>query len=485
MSRPEYDAVVVGAGPNGLAAAITLQHAGLSVLLAEGRDSVGGGLRTAELTLPGFRHDVCSAIHPLALGSPFFDMLPLDQYGLRYLVPPVAAAHPLSSREAVGLLFSVEETARQFPADQRAYAGLLRPIVDNWQLLRTDVLAPFHWPKHPLLMARFGWHALSAASQLVKRFQSPGARALWAGMAAHAIQPLSHAATSGVGLVLMTQGHLKGWPLPQEGAQAIADALASYFVSLGGVVQTGMPIRKIDQLPASPAVILDVTPKQLLEIAGDRFSSIYRRQLKHFRYGLGVFKIDWALSGAIPFTNEVCRTAGTVHLGGGYEDIAEGEWQTWNGRYPNQPFVLLAQPSVFDAMRAPAGQHTAWAYCHVPFGSKEDRTEAIERQVERFAPGFRDLILARHTFNTAELEAYNPNYVGGDINGGLMSLSQLFTRPALRTSPYRTSAKGIYLCSSSTPPGGGVHGLCGYYAARRALRDVFGSDATSLNMRSI
>lgn len=480
MSKPEYDAVVVGSGPNGLAAAIVLQQAGLSVLLLEGKQELGGGLRTAELTLPGFRHDVCSAIHPLAAASPFFQTLPLAQYGLEYITPPVAAAHPFDDGTAAAARSSLVDTARSLGADERAYRRLLAPVVASWPHIANDVLAPLHFPEHPLDMARFGLSALQPATLLTRRFQTKEARGLFAGMAAHAIQPLGNLTTSAIGLVLLAAAHRKGWPLPKGGSQAIADALAAHFVALGGQVETGTYVRSLAQLPSAKAVLFDVTPAQLLQIAGHSLSAVYQWQLRRYRYGMGVFKVDWALDGPIPFTAAECRQAGTVHLGGTQEEIVAGEKATASGAHPDKPFVLLAQPSLFDDTRAPAGQHTAWAYCHVPNGSTQDMTALIQQQVERFAPGFRERIIGCHTFNTVQLEAYNPNYVGGDINGGQLDISQLFTRPALRASPYRTSQAGLYLCSSATPPGGGVHGMCGYHAASRALRDVFRLQPTPL-----
>ncbi|WP_161890993.1 phytoene desaturase family protein [Pontibacter russatus] len=474
MDRRDVDAVVVGSGPNGLAAAITLQQAGASVLLLEAKDTIGGGLRSKALTLPGFVHDVCSAIHPLAVESPFFKTLPLAEHGLRYVFPPLSAAHPFDNGRAAVLEKSVEATARRLGADAGAYDRLLAPIVKDWPRLAPELLAPLHIPDHPLAMAKFGLQALPSAVTLANRhFRTAEARGLWAGMAAHALQPLTNLTTSAIGLVLMAVGHVKGWPVPVGGSGSIADALASYFLSLGGKIETGVYIDHISQLPSARAVLLDLTPRQLLQLAGHRFSSLYKWQLGRYRYGMGVFKIDWALDGPIPFTAPECRLAGTVHLGNTLEEIARSEHITSQGGHPEHPFVLLAQQSLFDTGRAPAGRHTAWAYCHVPNGSEADMTAAIERQVERFAPGFRDLILARHVMNTAQMQAYNPNYIGGDINGGIIDIGQLFTRPALRLSPYRTSAKGIYICSSSTPPGGGVHGMCGFHAAKRALKDLF------------
>jgi len=472
-TKTEYDAIVIGSGPNGLAAAITMQQEGLSVLLIEGKGEIGGGLRSAELTLPGFVHDVCSAIHPLALGSPFFNTLPLADHGLHYTFPDLAAAHPFDGGTAAALGSSITETATLLGRDKEAYLKLIEPVVRDWPNIAADVLGPLSFPKHPIAMAKFGLKALSSASFLARRFETREAKGLWAGMAAHSIQPLSNLTTSAIGLVLMTAAHLKGWPIPLGGSQEIANALSSYFLSLGGRIETGRYVKSLAELPAAKTVLFDVTPKQLLQIAGHKFSSIYKWQLERYRYGMGVFKVDWALEGQVPFTAPVARRAGTVHLGNTLEEISLSERQCWKGQHAENPFVLLAQQSLFDDTRAPEGKHTAWAYCHVPNGSTKDMTGIIERQVERFAPGFRDLIIGRHTMNTAQVEEYNPNYIGGDINGGVIDLGQIFTRPALRTSPYRTSAKGLYICSSSTPPGGGVHGMCGYHAAKRALKDIF------------
>jgi phytoene dehydrogenase-like protein len=442
-----YDAIVIGSGPNGLAAAITMQQAGLSVLLLEGKDTIGGGLRTAEITLPGYWHDICSAIHPMAAASPYFSKLPLHKHGLEFIYPEVAAAHPFDDGTAGVLKHSLTETAQLLGEDALNYTKLIQPLLKIWPSIAADVLGPLHFPKHPLSMAQFGLPALTSANFL--------------------------SSTSAIGLVLMVAAHLKGWPVPKGGSKSIANALASYFVSIGGKIETGQYVRSLNQLPNAKALLFDVTPKQLLQIAGDRFSSIYKRQLQRYEYGMGVFKIDWALSEPVPFTAKECRQAGTVHIGNTLEEIVESERLSAKGGHPEKPFVLLAQPSVFDNTRAPENKHTAWAYCHVPNGSTVDMTKIIEDQVERFAPGFKDTILDRHTMNTAQMETYNPNYIGGDINGGIINLRQLYTRPAIRWSPYTTPAKGIYICSSSTPPGGGVHGMCGYHAARKALHDVF------------
>lgn len=473
MGRTKYDAVIVGSGPNGLSAAIVLQHAGLSVLVLEAKGTIGGGLRSSELTLPGFVHDICSAIHPLAVGSLLFSKLPLEQHGLEYIYPEIAAAHPFDDGTSAVLRGSAEETAALLGSDNDAYLNLLGPLVKSWPGIAADVLAPLHFPERPLDMAAFGLSAFRSAISLAVKFRTREARGLWAGMAAHSMQPLSNLTTSAIALVLLVTGHLKGWPVPRGGSGKIAGALSSYFLSLGGEIRTETYVESMKDIPSARAVLLDLTPRQILGICGNLFTPLYKWQLERYRYGMGVFKIDWALDGPIPFISENCRKAGTVHLGNTFDEIAGSEEETAKGRHPERPFVLLAQQSLFDSTRAPEGKHTAWAYCHVPNGSELDMTAAIEDQVERFAPGFKDLILAKHTMNTREIQAYNPNYIGGDINGGIIDITQLFTRPALRWSPYRTSAKGIYICSSATPPGGGVHGMCGYHSAKQVLIDIF------------
>ncbi|WP_343704246.1 NAD(P)/FAD-dependent oxidoreductase [Chitinophaga sp.] len=473
MEQRDFDAIVVGSGPNGLSAAITLQQQGLRVLVLEAKETVGGGLRTAELTLPGFLHDVCSAIHPMAATSPFFQTLPLQQFGLEFLYPAIAAAHPFDDGHAAVLSSDMSETLATLGPDAEAYQSLLQPFIESWPQIVNDALGPFHFPTHPLKMAAFGLKALQPVTMLAKRFEGMYAQGLLGGMAAHAVQPLENMATAAVALVLSIVGHRQGWPLPKGGSQKIADALAAYFTSLGGRIETDTYVQHLRQLPSHHALLLDITPKQFLELAGHKISGIYKWQLEKYRYGMGVFKIDWALSEPIPFTAAACRRAGTVHIGNTLEEMAASEALSHRGEHAEKPFVLLAQQSIVDSTRAPEGKHTAWAYCHVPHGSEKDMTAIIEAQVERFAPGFRDVILARHTFNTQALQAYNPNYIGGDIGGGIMDARQLYTRPAIRLNPYSTPAKGIYFCSSSTPPGGGVHGMCGYHAARKALKDVF------------
>lgn len=473
MAREEYDAVIVGSGPNGLAAAITLRRAGLSVLVVEGKATPGGGMRSEALTLPGFVHDICSAVHPMVTLSPFFTDIPLKDFGLEMINPHFAAAHPFDDGSAGVLGHSLTETAKALGVDKDTYLRIMGVTVDDLPRLLPDLLGPFPFPNHPIALARFGLKALTSASWMGNRFQSRQARGLWAGMAAHSIQPLTNLATSAFGLILMSAAHIGNWPVARGGSQAIANALVSYFISIGGKIETNFHVRSLAELPAARAVLLDVTPKQLLEIAGDRLNPSYADKLRKYRYGMGVFKIDWALSEPIPFTNKNCRNAGTIHLGNTMEEIIWSEKITSEGKLSNKPFVLLAQPSLFDPSRAPAGKHTAWAYCHVPNGSQQDMTADIENQVERFAPGFRDTIIGRHTLNAAGMESYNPNYVGGDINGGIQDIWQLYSRPVLSRSPYRTPAKGLYICSSSTPPGGGVHGMCGFHAAQRALMDLF------------
>jgi phytoene dehydrogenase-like protein len=479
--KRDFDAIVVGSGPNGLAAAILMQQNGLSVLLLEAKSEIGGGLRTAELTLPGFKHDICSAIHPLAAASPFFKTLPLAGHGLSYIYPEINAAHPLEHANSAILCRSIDETALHLGADENTYRDLMRSVTKNWPLIDADVLGPLHFPKHPLALASFGLNAIKPATLLANKFKTKQAKALLAGMAAHAMQPLTNMATSAIALVLLAAGHLQGWPVPKGGSNSIANALAAYFVSLGGKIETDTYVKSLDELPSARAILFDITPKQLLQIAGHKFSFIYKWQLERYRYGMGVYKIDWALDEAIPFSSEACKKAGTVHIGNTLNEIRDAEQQTWSGKHPNKPFVLLAQQSLFDDTRAPKGKHTAWAYCHVPAGSTRNMTDAIETQIERYAPGFRDVILAKHTMDTVQMEEYNPNYIGGDINGGVIDLGQLFTRPALRYSPYKTSEKGMYICSASTPPGGGVHGMCGYYAAKKALKDMFDITVDGLN----
>jgi phytoene dehydrogenase-like protein len=469
LANASADAVVVGAGPNGLAAAIVLAQAGRSVRVLETRATIGGGCRTAELTLPGFRHDVCAAIHPLAAGSPFFRSLSLKAYGLELIEPGAPLAHPLDDGTAVIVERSIEATARQLGRDAGTYARLMTPLTKHADALFETLLSPLRLTNHPLLMAGFGIRAIQPATVLARlTFKEERTRAMFAGLGGHSMVPLNRPGTGAFCLVLGMAAHAVGWPLVRGGSQQLVDALAGRLQSLGGLTQTDTQVDRVDQLPEHRAALFDVTPRQLLRIAGDRFSPGYRRTLERYRYGPGVFKVDWALDGPIPWQAEACARAGTVHLAGSLQELSAAEAAVGQGRIPDPPFVILAQQSLFDPTRAPAGKHTGWAYCHVPNGATEDMTARIEAQVERFAPGFRDRILARHVMSPADYEHYNPNDVGGDINGGLADLRQLFIRPGPRL--YRTTDRRIYLCSSSTPPAGGVHGMCGYHAARAALR---------------
>lgn len=469
--RTKYDAVIVGSGPNGLAAAIELARAGLDTLIIEGADTAGGGMRSAALTLPGFVHDVCSAVHPMALASPFFRRLDLARYGLEWVQSPSPCAHVLSGDEVVLLERSVAKTARQFGRDGDAYRALLEPFVETFESLSRMTLGPLRWPESPGLLARFGLRALRSLRGLTRaRFDTPAPGALLAGIAAHAMVPLHQLTTSAFGLVLAIAGHAVGWPIARGGSQSIADALLHCYRALGGELRLNEWIREYEQLPAARAYLFDVAPRHLATIVGPQLSASYARRLRRFRYGPGVYKIDWALSAPIPWRDARCARAVTVHLSGDVDRINDSERQTHAGQLSPQPYMLLVQPTLVDDSRAPAGKHTAWAYCHVPHGSTVDAREAMERHVERFAPGFRDLILARATRSAPEVERYDPNYVGGDINVGLSCSRQLFTRPMARLDPYATSAPDIFLCSSGTPPGGGVHGMCGYWAARSAVQ---------------
>jgi phytoene dehydrogenase-like protein len=465
------DVVVIGAGPNGLAAGITLAQAGHKVLLMEANETVGGGCRSSEMTLPGFIHDSCSAIHPLAAASPFFRSLPMADYGVDLIQPPLALAHPFDDGSAAIMNRSISETAASLGEDAEAWEKLFTPLVKDFDILSSQLLGPFLIPRHPIALARFGLHALLPAHWMAKRtFSGKKGRALFSGLSAHSILDLNKPATAAFGLVLGMFGHAVGWPLPRGGSQKISDALARQFQELGGTIHTDSRVTSLDFAREAKAVLFDTSPKQFVAIAGDEVPDRYRRQLGRYRYGPSVFKLDLALDGPVPWTAEECSQAGTVHLGETMEEIVSGEHDVASGRHPERPFVLVAQQSLFDSTRSPEGKHTLWAYCHVPNGSTRDMTEQIERQIERFAPGFRDLILKRTVTNSQALEAGNANYIGGDINAGIQDLRQLFTRPAPRLDPYTTPNPRLFFCSASTPPGGGVHGMGGYHAARSAMR---------------
>jgi phytoene dehydrogenase-like protein len=469
------DAIVIGSGPNGLSAGIELARNGHDVVVYEANDTIGGGCRSAELTLPGFVHDLCSAFHPLGAASPFFRSLDLTRDGLDWIEPPAALAHPLDDGTAVVLERSITATAANLGPDARAYRRLVAPLVPEWDDLAADALGPLiRIPRHPFVMARLGLPGVLPARMLARiAFSGVRARALFAGLAAHSVLPLDAPLTASFALMFAVLTHVANWPFPRGGTQRIADALATRLRSLGGTIVTDRRVRSLDELEPARAYLCDVTPRQLDEMAGRRLSDGYRARLRSFRYGPGVFKLDYAMDGPIPWRANECLRAGTVHVGGTLEEITESEAQVARGTPAERPFILVGQQSLFDESRAPSGKHTVWAYCHVPNGSTFDMTERMEAQIERFAPGFRERVLARSVMGPAEVQSHNANYIGGDIGGGANTLFQFMTRPFFRLDPYATSARDIYLCSSSTPPGGGVHGMCGYHAARSALRGAF------------
>jgi phytoene dehydrogenase-like protein len=466
----DLKACVVGSGPNGLAAAIVLAQAGIAVDVFEAESTPGGGARTLPLTLPGFHHDFGSAVHPLGVGSPFFSSLPLDKHGLEWIYSPAPLAHPFDDETAITLERNFEEAKSSLGEDANAWIGLMRPFVENWRQFVPQVLGPVCTiPSHPLIMARFGILGLLSAKAISARFRSDRTRGLFAGLAAHSFLALDESLSGGFGMLLGIAAHAVGWPIPRGGAQSLTNALCSCLLSLGGRVQLSSRVESLTALADYQLILCDLTPRQLVRVAGNSLSPSFKGKLAQFRYGPGAFKVDYALGRPVPWKAPECMRAATVHLGGTFNEIASSESSMRRGQKAERPFVLFAQPSLFDSSRAPAGKHTAWAYCHVPNGSMVDMLPFIESQIERFAPGFRDCVLERHVFSPSALEAMDANLVGGDISGGEMNFRQLVFRPTWRQ--YSTSAKHIYLCSSSTPPGGGVHGMCGYHAAMKALKD--------------
>jgi phytoene dehydrogenase-like protein len=461
-------ACVVGAGPNGLAAAIVLAEAGLHVDVLEAQPQPGGAARTMELTLPGFKHDFGSAVYPLGAGSPFFSSLPLKDHGLEWIHSPAALAHPLDDGTAVMLERSLDQTSHALGVDGKTWDQLLRPFVEHWNEFTPQILGPVSLlPRNPFLMARFGTLAVQSAHSVARRFHDQRTRALFAGLAAHSFLSLDEPLSAAFGILMAVPAHAVGWPVPRGGAQSLTNALCGVLATFSSYVSVSSPVRNLSALENYDLTLCDLTPRQLLKIGEQKLSPSYKRQLASYRYGSAVFKVDYALNAPIPWKAADCLRAATVHLGGSFEEIAKSEKAVRSGQHPDRPFVLLAQPSLFDSSRAPAGKHTAWAYCHVPNGSTVDMLQKLENQIERFAPGFRDCILARRVFSPADLETMDANLVGGDIGGGLMDIRNFLFRPTRRH--YATSARDIYICSSSTPPGGGVHGMCGYHAAKMAL----------------
>jgi phytoene dehydrogenase-like protein len=466
----DRNAVIVGSGPNGLAAGIALAQSGWRVRVHEAASTWGGGARSAALTLPGFTHDICSTVLSFAAVSPFFRSLPLSSHGLEFVEPPISLAHPLDDGTTAVIERSVERTAARLGPDGDAYRQWVEPVIAGWPKLEAAILGPLRWPRHPWRQAKFGWHALQPAAVAARAFSTPRAKALLGGIAAHGMLPLDERPSAGFALVLASLAHTQGWTVAKGGTQRLSDALAAHLRQLGGRIVLSSAVESIDDVAPWDVCLCDLSPRPFLRVAGHRLPVAFRRKLQRFRYGMGVFKVDWALDAPIPWRSEECAHAGTVHLGGTYEEIARSESEAWNGRCTDRPFVILVQPTVFDSSRAPSGKHTAWAYCHVPRGSTADMLPHIEAQIERFAPGFRERVLARSVMAPRDIEQHNPNFVGGDIGAGVADIWQFFTRPSWRM--YATPVSGLYLCSASTPPGVGVHGMCGYHAAELAMRDA-------------
>ena len=470
----EYDAIIIGSGPNGLSAAITIAREGYSVLVIEGAKVVGGGVRSDYVTAPEFRHDICSAFYPLGINSPFFKSLNLESYGLEWINPTSPVGHPLDNGESIILERSITDTAFGLGIDAESYKKLFDPLVESWPYIIEDILGPLRFPKHPIKTARFGLIGARSASGLINsKFKSERAKSLFAGIAAHATQPLDSPFTAGIGLTLTIAGHYTGWPIAKFGSQSISNALEKCLLEHGGEIETDNFVNSLEELPKTKIILCDITPKQLISIAGDKIKKKYLKSISKYRYGPGVFKIDWALDEPVPWASKDCYRAGTIHLGGTSLEIAQSEQEVSDGKHPDNPYVLIGQQSLFDKTRAPNGKHTLWGYSHVPNGSNEDMTDRIENQIERFAPGFKDLIIQKTIKTPVDMQQYNQNYIGGDIAGGIQDYRQLFTRPDWSLTPYATSTKGLYLCSSSTPPGSGVHGMCGYLAAKAALKREF------------
>ena len=474
-SLSNFDAFVIGSGPNGLSAAIALAQNGLKVKIFEAKDTVGGGTRTLELTDSGFKHDVCSAVHPTAVASPFFSTLPLQDYGLEWIHPDFPVAHPLENKNAVIVEHSFENTVERFGSDSKNYKKLFQEFIESWEYLSKDLFGNLRIPEHPLAMLRFGWYGMFSAKLLANSFFSkPETKAYFAGLAAHSIIPLEKAFTSSFGLILGSTVHSVGWPIAKGGSHSITFALAKYFESLGGEIELNSRIESLNDFPENIPILFDLTPRQIITIADERIPVKLKNRLLNYKYGPGAFKVDFALSEPVPWLNKECRRAGTLHLGGTLEEISHSEKEVWEGIHSEKPYVLISQPSIFDKSRAPEGKHVLWSYCHVPNGSTENMEEQIINQIERYAPGFRDTIISTSSMTAIDFEKYNPNYIGGDINGGAQNLKQLFGRPLLKWDPYKLPVDGLYICSSSTPPGGGVHGMSGFNAARSVLENEFG-----------